>query len=128
MSVIDKLDSPFLNEKIDSHTPADETVVSLEYEGASSPFVDSLQLGEEESAADSDEAGKDDEVESEQRVDESPEIDETTLLESPEPIDEADDHELEELYGQPALLAEEQEELHFQDETYARLNTRLKSL
>jgi len=131
----EELESPYLNEQIHSRTPPDQSGVGLEYEIVTSPFVDSLEFREEEARAEPDEAEGPEEAEWEERVEESPEVelwtaetDETDLLESTHAIDEADDQELEELYGEPSTAAEEEEDGQFEQETYATLNRELKSL
>jgi Protein of unknown function (DUF4056) len=134
-TVFEELESPYVNEQIHSRTPPDQPGVGLEYEIVTSPFVDSLEFREEEARTEPDEAEGPEEAEWEERVEESPEVelwtaetDETDLLESTHAIDEADDQELEELYGEPSTAAEEEEDLQFEQETYATLNRELKSL
>lgn len=135
MSAIDKLDSPYLSEQIDSRTSPYQLGVDLEYEIGTSPFVDSLEFQEEEAETESKEVEELEEAEWEERVEESPEVElwteeagETDLLESAELIDEATDEELEELYGEPSTAAEEEEDLQFAQETDATLNRKSKSL
>src|SRR5215510_2518808 len=103
MNAIDLLDSPYLNEQIDSRTPPGEPGVGFEYEIVTSPFVDSLEFWEEEAGIESDVAEEPEVAEWEEGVEESPEVElwtaetyETDILESTRAIDEADEDREEE--------------------------------